>query len=182
MKKTDNIYAPPKSALNIEKRGDGLISDLEWKSTWWLLFLAIITLGIYIAHYAKRQSAVINSYSESDKLLKVRYVTIIMLTSYLAVILLFPSIYFEVTKQYEYVNLFDSIDKFLTLFYSVYLVIWSFEARSRVHQMLSIEKGDAKWMNGFLTFFFTAYYVNYKINIINKSRTNKDAGPDVSVE
>ncbi len=168
----ENIYAPPRSDLRTSTPDSGLINDLQWRGTWLLLFLTIITAGIYMAHYLKRQTNTLNQHLQPENVLKSRYANIILIISYFTVLMIPSLIYFEIVENYDMVDLLESLDNVLSLIYTIYLLIWSFEARSRFHSLLNLEKSHDGWLNGILTFIFTAFYFNFKVNQSAKSILN----------
>lgn len=59
----ENPYAPPRAnCVVVPSDSVGIIQELQHQSTWRLVFLAVITLGVYFVHYCARQTKIINRY------------------------------------------------------------------------------------------------------------------------
>ncbi|ABN60159.1 conserved hypothetical protein [Shewanella baltica OS155] len=61
-------------------------------------------------------------------------------------------------------SLLDIISLILTLASSVLYIVWAFKAKSALQEYALTEHKIDLRMNGFYTFFFTVYYINYCIN------------------
>ena len=72
-----------------------ILNALRSQSTWRLFFLGLITLGIYVAHYIKRQTTQMNQYLDLEKQISHTFVNIFLILSYVSVILLIPYILVE---------------------------------------------------------------------------------------
>lgn len=141
---------------------DEILSTLRRESTWRLFFLGFITLGIYIAHYIKRQTACINQYLDKEKQISEELVWTILILAYISLILFVPYIFVEEGHPIEAIsNLLDTI-------WGILLVVWAFKARNRMNMLLSASKGSEAWFHGLWTFLFTALYFNFKINTLSE--------------
>lgn len=161
-------YAPPKSNLSKQKDNvtkKSVLDDLKNLSTWKLLFLSAITLGIYSAHYIKRQSEVINEYVDEELRISGGFIYTILILSYFSVLLIIPHVLMDQSNPINIVsNLSDRIWNFMIL-------IWAFMARSRLNTLLNSDKATGSWFHGFWTFLFQQLYFNYKINQLNEIKT-----------
>lgn len=159
----DNPYAPPKAQISIKDRGDGnLLQQLRYGSTWKLLGLGVITLGIYFAHYILKQTKAINKKVHPSERISGALVYSILISYYLSVILFIPPLINEDLIFLEKVS--DSIDNAS----SILTIIWGFKARNRMNQLLNFTKSDSSWFNGLWTFFASPLYFNYKVNWLNQ--------------
>ena len=148
---------------------DKIIPKLKYGSTWKLFGLALITSGVYLAHYIKTKTAIINEHCEADERISDSFVTFIMVISYLSLALFIPYLFVEETHPVAALSgLVDSIC-------SVTLIVWGFKARNRMNVILSNSKTDNEWFHGFWTFLFTPLYFNFKVNKLDKSRTSLGA-------
>lgn len=141
---------------------DEILRALKRESTWRLFFVGVITLGIYIAHYIKRQTACLNQYLDKEKQISEGLVGTILILAYMSVILFVPSIFVEEGSPFEAIgNLLDTI-------WGILLVVWAFKARNRMNMLLSASKGSEFWFHGLWTFLFTALYFNFKVNTLSE--------------
>jgi hypothetical protein len=128
-----------------------------------LIFLSLVTLGIYSAHYIKRQTLTLNVYLDKERQISEGFVNSILILAYVTVILLVP--YFLVEEGHPIETKSDSLDTI----WAVLVVIWAFKARNRMNTLLAAPKGQADWFHGLWTFLFTVFYFNFKINTMNEN-------------
>ena len=162
----ENIYAPPQSNVvpELKTKGiDSMIKKLKSQSTWRLIFLSIITLGIYLAHYVVRQTKIINTYLDDHQQLSEPFAKVILALSYITVILIVPLVVYGHEYPMETIsNLSNKTLSFLLLF-------WAFRARRTMNTLLGSAKNQRTWFHGFWTFLFQVLYFNYKINQLNET-------------
>ena len=150
----------------------GIAARLKSQSTWRLFFLSLITLGIYTAHYIRRQTKIINEHLDKEKEISEGFVTVILLLAYLTVTLIVPYVMVEEGHPVERIS--DSLD---TVF-GLLVLIWAFMARNRMNALLAATKGQPQWFHGLWTFLFTAFYFNFKINTLNDDFAEPGAAPN----
>ncbi len=140
-----------------------IIGKLEWGSTWRLLFLTILTLGIYAAHYIKRQTLIINEYLEDGAEIPIGFVRFLLIYNYFMAAMFVPYLLLleEGHPAERVIDLLESI-------WSIWVLMWGFLARKRMNVLLNSSKGMGEWFHGLWTFLFTPLYFNYKINKLNK--------------
>ncbi|MHC6530069.1 MULTISPECIES: DUF4234 domain-containing protein [unclassified Vibrio] len=137
-----------------------LIRQLQSQSSWRLFFLALVTLGIYTAYYAKSQSEKINALPHGMTPINQGFMETVfglacigMMTRVLSILL--------------YDNLMLSlVDNLIGLSVSIMLLIWGFKARNRVNAALGFEPGSARAFSALFTVLFTPLYFNYKVNCL----------------
>jgi hypothetical protein len=159
-----NAYAAPESSLELdinEKTGN-LTTDLYSQGTWRLLLLTIVTLGIYLAHYMKRQTNILNEHLSASKRISEGLINAIIVLSYVTVLMVVPFFFLEEGHPIEHLSSFgDKILNILTL-------VWAFKARNRMNSVLKSKAGTNNWFHGLWTFLFQTLYFNYKVNKINE--------------
>ncbi|MCD4757820.1 MAG: DUF4234 domain-containing protein [Arcobacteraceae bacterium] len=134
-----------------------LIKELKTESTWKLFFLSAITLGIYNAHYIRKQSKKINNHIGNDNKLSERLITTLIFFIYASVISILFNIFFPNIIIDNFATFFSNISWILT-------IIWGYKARNRLNNYLNFDKSNPYWFHGFWTFLFTPLYFNYNIN------------------
>lgn len=138
-----------------------IVARLKSQSTWRLVFLTVITLGIYTSHYIKRQTRIINEHLDKENKIAEGLVTAILVFAYLSAILIVPYVMVEEGHPVERIS--DGLDRVWALL----VLIWAFMARNRMNVLLAAAKGQPHWFHGFWTFLFTPFYFNFKINKLN---------------
>jgi len=134
------------------------IKELQHQSTWCLLGLAIITFGVYFAHYIKRQTEIINS--NIDDKISDGFIGFILITTYLSLALFIAYFFMEENHPIVWIgNAMDAIN-------NVAYIVWGFKARNRMNIIISAEKKSLEWFHGLWTFLFTPLYFNYKVNVL----------------
>jgi len=135
-----------------------IIRQLKSQSTWRLLFLSLITIEIYSAHYIKRQTAIINQHSDWERQISEGFVNFILILTYVIVLLLIP--YALVEEGHPVKAISDLLD----MVWIILVLIWAFKARNRMNMLLAVTKDQPHWFQGLWTFLFTYLYFNFKIN------------------
>ena len=139
-----------------------LITDLRRESTWRLVFLTILTLGIYAGHYVVGQTRVFNRRLEEVDRVTEGFVHTILVLNYLAVMLFLPYLVWEG----EAVEALDKLSTSAERIGNILMLVWGFKARNRMNRLLTSEKADPSWFHGFWTFVLTPFYFNYKVNTL----------------
>ena len=156
-------------------RGD-IVCQLKSQSTWRLFFLSVITLGVYPAHYLKRQTTIINQHLDSERQISEGYVNFILILSYVILILNVP---YVLTEEGQTVVLteegapVEAIINLLDWAWFFFVVNWVFMAINRMNMLLASTK-----FVGLLAFLFSFLYFNYKINDLNKDVAEQGAALD----
>jgi hypothetical protein len=164
---TENPYAPPIAPCVGEPQA-GMLQELKSQSTWRLLGLGIITLGVYHAHYCARQSRIINKYSSSDPI-PPAFVTAILVVSYVSLVLLVGYFFVDETHPVAIVsNVSDRV-------WTIMILVWGFYARNRVNRLSFSTVDDPRRISGVWTFFFSPLHFNYKINVSNQASVDAPA-------
>lgn len=143
-----------------------IIKKLKWHSTWRLVGLAIITLGIYyLAHYISRQTKIINEDAEPTEKIKIptKLIIAIFILSYAGAFITLLSFFFDEG------HVIQNIDKIFTLIWVLIITLWGFYAKGFMNVYLNASKGSTFYFSGLWTFLFTLYYFNFKINKLNKN-------------
>ncbi|MCB1668603.1 MAG: DUF4234 domain-containing protein [Porticoccaceae bacterium] len=165
---SNNPYATPDSDLSTLKPGAG-ISIFDRFSTWGVFGLSVITLGIYMVYWLFSRTKQLNSVVEnkiSD--------AFIVATVLCYIVNLFSGVL-------PYLGEGGAPNSFLTIGVSlvaiagnILFVVWAFKVRNRINEITNSQKGVATWCGPVLTFFFSCFYLQYKINqsLDNLNSTN----------
>ena len=140
-----------------------MLNALKNQSTWRLLLLSVITIGIYLAHYIRRQTKILNENLDDNDQISYGFVNTILVLSYISAALVIPYVYFDDGHFTE------SISDFADQVFNILLIVWAFKARNRMNAILQTQKGSGNWFHGLWTFLFTGLYFNYKVNKLNQN-------------
>jgi len=136
-----------------------LISQLSYIDTWKLIVLAVVTMGIYLAYYIRRQSAVINAISASHESIPAWLVTACQL-------LAFSSLALFVSHLVTDNRMTHQADEVIGLIFNISLMAWGFAARQSMHTLLKATPNSGFWFDGLWTVLLSPLYFNYRINSI----------------
>ncbi|ODC02499.1 hypothetical protein BFW38_02000 [Terasakiispira papahanaumokuakeensis] len=157
----ENPYVAPQADLEVH-RDPGDLSVFPRFSTWLVLLLSIVTLGIYAFWWIYDRTRKLNTISE-DKLpmgLVKTYIIFSVLGTFLPIIFTIVMINSAQSSSFALVSLLGNLLSFVGF---VLLEIWAFQFRNRLNS-LTHSQGQKTWAGGVMTFFFTALYMSYKIN------------------
>lgn len=143
-------------------RGAAAVVELKSQSTWRLLILSALTLGIYTGHYILRQTRILNHHLNPDRQMSEGYAILILVLAYITVILLIPYVLLE--PENPLCILSNGLDHA----WGILVLIWAFLARSRMHFLLGARTMQPQWFNGLWMFLFQTLYFNYKVNQLNE--------------
>ena len=124
--------------------------------------LSLITFGVYIVFYARRQTLILNEFSPPESRINLNFIKVWFVITFCSLALLF--VYFFVPDDSPWAMLSDWVDRLDTLFG----IIWAFMARGVFHRLLQSQKQTPTWLHGFWTFLFQALYLNFKINTLSE--------------
>ena len=160
-----NIYAPPKSNLELKVTDEKcIINQLKWSSTWHLFLLTVVTLGIYNLHYMKRQTAIINTNIKDENKVSNWFISFTIVFAYASLLFLIPS------YLYEEDHTLNKVAYLLEKLLNICIIVWIFKARNRLNQLLKTPEMKEYWFHGLWIFLFQSLYFNYKINAIHQEK------------
>ncbi|WP_169334298.1 DUF4234 domain-containing protein [Rubritalea marina] len=177
----NDLYAAPMTDVTLASEvseSHDVITDLKSQSTWRLLFLSTITLGIYGAHYMVKQTEVLNTHLEAQERLSETFTKTILAFSYLSTVALIPYSLMDVSSEID--QLYNTLNNLFSLLF----VIWAFKARNRMNKLIGAHKfkGNTRWFHGFWTFLFQYFYFNYKVNQLAARNAAEPAQPPLDTE
>ncbi|MCB1214026.1 MAG: DUF4234 domain-containing protein [Deltaproteobacteria bacterium] len=141
-----------------------VIKKLEWGSTFKLVIFSIISLGIYVAYYIARQTKVLNEVLPEEKKINQALIKAIFIFAYVGIVSIV--LVFFIPEENPLIKILDAVDRV----FGFLLLYWSFVVRERMNKdLLESQKGSPTWFNGIATFFFSPFYINYKVNTLNEN-------------
>jgi len=135
-----------------------ITGQLKSQSTGRLFLLSLITLGIYAAHYLKRQTRIINQHLDREHHISEGFASFLLFFTYVTAILVIPYVLVEEGHPVE------TISDVLDIVWGILVLIWAFKARNRMNLLLTATKDQPHWFDGLWTFLFSVFYFNFKIN------------------
>ncbi len=153
---TDNAFEAPKADLS-DTNNDKPILEIERFSTWYVLLLSIITLGIYNLYWLYSRSAKINTLAQDKK------TNVTALYAYICLFVLYNLMSF-----FNDPNATSMIAGLLTFAFAianlVAYVMTVFSMRWSVAEVINKGGEEHVHLGGIMTFFFSSLYFQYKIN------------------
>ena len=145
-----------------------LAEEFAWGSTWKLVGLTVITLGIHAGFFALRSGRTMNRLLPDERAMSERFLTLVLNLQILSVGLLVPYVLLPEGHWIETVS--DATDWAGGLG----LLVWGFRMKSRAQELFGSGSGFAVLFGGLWTFLFSPFYFNFKINQLLND-TNSDA-------
>jgi hypothetical protein len=160
MSETQNPYAAPASNVASDSLGQDVSKIKSFKrfTTWGVLGLAIITLGIYAYYWMFSRTKTLNTLIPENKIAGWMVPTIIIFGVINILLSLLPLLAPEQAVTIQMLSTPFSIIGF------VLGLTWAFKFRNRLNIISGSSKGNVFWLGPILTFFFQLYYFQYKIN------------------
>ncbi|NKB38689.1 MAG: DUF4234 domain-containing protein [Gammaproteobacteria bacterium] len=147
---SSNIYKAPESDLSTTQNADD-VNNFERFSAWAVFGLSIITFGIYPLYWLFTRAKTVNTFHSNLISPKM-----IMATGIIFII----NIVFQVLAGvYEENMAIVSSSALINLVYLVFYLILLFSLRNRIRDIIG------KSVNPVFTFFASAIYLQYKINV-----------------
>lgn len=158
---TENPYRAPQARV-ADAPLPGLPGALKHQSTWRLLALGVVTLGVYYAHYCARQTRVINAHAGRNVIPPL--LAVITFAAAYGSLALFAA-YFFVDEQHPIAIASNASDWLAML----PVMAWGFYARAAVNRLLSLGESDPHRIRRLWTLFFSPLHFNYRVNRMNET-------------
>lgn len=171
MSGTQNPYAAPASNVASDSLGQDVSKIKAFKrfTTWGVIGLAIITLGIYGYYWMYSRTKILNTLIPENKVATWVVPAIIGLGAINLLISLLPFVSPELALSLSLISLPLSLIGF------VLVVMWAFKFRNRLNIISGSSKGNVFWLGPILTFFFQLYYFQYKINQMHDASSQRQS-------
>lgn len=123
-----------------------------------MIFLTVVTLWIYIPYWFLKNYDYLKSLDENGKLSKIGiYFALIIYIAWF-----FMALVYAVVEWTPYEPLVDKIQYIISITGSLSILVLSFQARKIINNWFHTK------ISGFLTFLFWMYYLEYKLQKLNK--------------
>ena len=168
MSDKNNPYSAPEANLLKEAAGGAgiaAIKQIPRFSTWAVVGLAMITMGIYAYYWLYSRTKMINKLIPENPIAKWLPVTTITIVALYWVMSMLPLLFLGGEGDASSIwGLMMMIAPLLNIIVLILFYVWVYALRNRINQISGAQKGDMFWLGGIITFFFNAYYFQYKIN------------------
>lgn len=169
MSDTNNPYLTPEANLVNEatdSSGVAAIKQFPRFTTWAVVGLAIITLGIYGYYWLYSRTKILNRLIPENPIAKWLPATTIGLMLLYWVMSLLPLFLMggDMMSPESSMSGLMIIAPIVNIAVLILFLMWIFGFRSRINQITGAQKGNMFWLGGILTFFINVYYFQYKIN------------------
>lgn len=125
------------------------------------ILLTIVTLGLYVPYWMLRQSRC------AHRVLPEKPIALFVMVS--SIVLTVASTLLLVPEYMGHWNaLMQRVDNAVTLLDIIFYLTWIFMLRHRIHLSIGAGARQYLWFSPVLTFFFGPYYLQYKINDLQK--------------
>ncbi|WP_428240582.1 DUF4234 domain-containing protein [Gynuella sp.] len=150
-----DIYKTPASSFNIPAFTEDL-NVYKRVSVWNMLFLTIVTLGIYPIYWMYSRTWLLNIITRegiSSSVIRIALVSgaVYVISPILGQVLL--------GRQFA-----AAVGLFAAVSYIVFALIWIFGLRAEISRIARSQGQSDFHANAILTFFFQVFYLQYKIN------------------
>ena len=139
------------------------IQELRTHSTLNVIVLSVVTFGVWPMYFFNRLTSPINVSVDPRFRISGRFVAANFVLAYGSLLLIIP--YLLVPEGHPIEVISNLVDWAKT----VCFLVWSFKVRNRLNVLLQSTVDSASWFHGVYTFFFTVFYINYKLNQLKKA-------------
>ena len=171
-----NPYAPPEARLE-DPRGRGtLIAQFPRFSAWWVLLLSVATLALYLGYWLYTRSRLLGKLAPAYSVPPtVVYAGAVIFVGNFA-------IGFVLALLYPDDRAMELVANVVNIFGQLVFLVWLFWFRNRMNALARAEGLEGRWLSALLTLFFSAIYLQYKINEAIDAEKDRAAGaPDATI-
>lgn len=164
---SDNPYSAPDADLAVENSDSGVAAVKQFpRFTAWAVFgLSIITLGIYSYYWLYTRTTQLNNLSAPENKIASWLPTTTIIVVILYWIMNFaPLMMGGAMADPSMAMMIGIVSLVISIAYLVFYLMWIFGFRNRLNMLSGVNKGEAFWLGGVMTFFFNVIYFQYKIN------------------
>ena len=139
-------------------------------STWKLVFLHFITLGIYFSFYSRRQSRLLNSRLDDESQIPRWFINICFVWPFLDLLVIGGL--FAFLDQDE--KAFTVLSNMGQIAYALVSCGWAYVSCVALNFILGVTKGERLWSQKWFVVLFSYFYFNYRVNVANGMLDKKE--------
>ncbi len=140
------------------------LNNFRVQSVWLILFLTLITLGIYAIFWLRRQNQTLNIVRPDLK--------VVMLYGNIVLAVAFVSAGLDVASMIDSAPGLETATNGLDRIFGIMALLLTFQVRNGFNLLLRAQKGDGRWFSGLWTWLFGTAYLQYKLNKSIQSQQN----------
>jgi len=152
---------------------DSSLLELKKGYVFFAILLTIITLGIYVPYWFKKHQKALNQLDSDKKLsgqaINIYFILVIGSTSFNFLIGFLPAFGIDWSFLSPFINLVSLVNV-------IFLLIFVFRVRRILLDHMAAHYRVVSKISGVLTFFFSIYYLQYKINSVHKWHEERRTG------
>lgn len=132
---------------------------VERKSVWMVILLSIVTLGIYVPYWLYQRLDAFNQMKSTEKLDKSTVMAVLVMYS-LTTVMYIVSTISEILypENISFVTNIDNVGSVIDFISTIMMLYLAFRTRKVIEDHFKVT------LSGVATFFFSIYYLQYKIN------------------
>ena len=165
---TMNPYAAPTADVAPTAGSEETFAPFPRFSTWWVFLLTMVTFGIYGYYWLFSRTQVVNKHYPQHVIsnglvwtaLSVFFVQLVL---GFAVGVMAGTGSADASGMY---SVYAVLDPILSIAGLVLWYVWIYTLRGRINVLADAQPGNPLRVGPILTFFFTIFYLSYKINQI----------------
>ena len=153
------VWPPPPTNFpfpEAETSPFAVLESFRVQSVWLVLFLTLITLGIYGVFWLRRQNRTL-SMVRPDLKVVLLYGNIVLGAAFLSAGL-------DIASLISSAHGLDTASSSLDRIFGIMALVLTFQARNGFNLLLRAQKGDDRWFSGLWTWLFGVAYLQYKLN------------------
>lgn len=132
---------------------------VERKSVWMVILLSVVTLGIYIPYWLYQRLDAFNQMKSTEKLDKNIVMAVLVMYSLTTVMYIVSTISeMMYPENISFVTNIDNVGSVIDFVSTIMMLYLAFRTRKVIEDHFKIT------LSGVATFFFSIYYLQYKIN------------------
>lgn len=153
----ENPYQTPASELEQNQGGGSELQRFERFSTWYVFGLSIITLSFYLPYWMYTRSKILNTLPSVTPIGStfINVTVFLFIASFLMVI---PEVAFPDSQEVVMLSQISS------LISNIFFLVWVFKFRNRLNDYLNENVAAPSTLGPVLTFFFSVWYLSFKLN------------------
>lgn len=161
----ENIYSAPQSDVTPEVDRTNQIEIFPRMSAWVVFLLAIPTIGFYPYYWLYSRSQLMNTLPNRTLPMTPPLIMLILAALSLLISML--------SSVYKDSTIFSIISAFINVMNVIFYILTTFGLRRELQNIIRVSGVSVSQIGPIKSFFFSAIYLQYKINECIDARNNK---------
>ena len=149
---------PPMNSPYPEAEGSPLapLNSFRVQSVWLVLFLTVITFGIYAIFWLRQQNKTLSRVRPD--------LDVVLLYGNIVLAVAFLSAGLDIASLISSAHGLDTASNGLDKIFGLMALLLALQVRNGFNLLLGAKKGDDRWFSGVWTWLFGVAYLQYKMN------------------